>query len=125
MRRRRLLNILADHADALNCEGAEGLVSASCLPGYGAFSEEASLWGLLQLAQAVKRALVPMATDGLFRSGLKARLVDSEMEMTGERPFPHKIWVGAAVAGSVLSLILIVGRLYASLDRSRSAATAV
>jgi hypothetical protein len=85
-----------------------------------------SLVTLLQLAQAVKRALVPVSLDGLFRSELRTRLAEAETEMVEERPFPRKIWLGAAVAGSALSvigLLLLVLRFVSG--RSRPAATAV
>lgn len=121
MKRRELLDLLADHADELNrSEDAVDFDLVGWLADYGSTTAMPSLLALLQLAQAVKRALVPVQPSALFRSELGFRLVQEEL--VGKRPFPREVWWGAAAAG-VVGLVLLLFRFLSG--RSRSTVTAV
>lgn len=122
MKKQELLDLLADHAQALNDEGAERLDTATWLVDDGPAARGSSVVALLQLAQAVKRVLVPVEPSALFQSELRAKLERGESEAAGKRPFSREVWLGAAAAGAVGLLFLIVRLLS---NRSRPAATAV
>ncbi|MCP4429005.1 MAG: hypothetical protein GY803_31355 [Chloroflexi bacterium] len=122
MKKRQLIELLADHAEALNRVENDGrLDTAAWLADYESTANQSPLLVLLQLAQAVKRALVPIQPSALFQSELRMRLAQASGEMAGKRPFPRSVQVGA-IAGLV-GLLLLVLRLVS--NRSRAAATAV
>ena len=88
--------------------------AAAWLAGYG-LTARPSLLPLLQLAQALKRALIPMSSSASFRADLRAQLARMDVAAQTSRPFSRSIWLGATIAGSVLSLaglILLISRRF-------------
>lgn len=127
--KREMIDILADHADALaSIEDADEMDSAAWLEKRGPSSNRPSLLLLLQLAQALKRVLVPVSPSPLFQSELGLRLSVKEHPAQEKRPLSRGVWVGAAVAGSALSVIglaiLLLRRIRFGSNRASSAATA-
>lgn len=106
MKQCELIDLLADHADALN-RGADHDDVSEWLANDGLFANAASILALLQLAQAVKRALVPVTLSPLFQSELKRRLLNEEGVVDEKRPFPKTIWLGAAVSVIGLAIYLL------------------
>ena len=102
MKRRELVDLLADHAEALNVGAGD-----DWLAGAGSFTAVSSLLSLFQLAQAVKRALVPVAPSPLFRADLKRQLVQSPVISEAKRPFPVTIVVGTAVSVIGFTIFLL------------------
>ncbi len=125
MKRRTLVNLLADHADLLNRRDTDDLDVAAWLADYGPVQSMSSLLTLLQLAQAVKRALVPVEPSPLFQAELETRLVRGEGEATRKRPFSREVWLGAAAAGLIGILLFVLRRMRFVSNRSQPAATAV
>ena len=125
MKRRTLVNLLADHADLLNRRDTDDLDVAAWLADYGPVRGMSSLLTLLQLAQAVKRALVPVEPSPLFQAELETRLARGEGEVMGKRPFSREVWLGAAAAGLVGILFLALRRVRFVSNRSHPATTAV
>ncbi|MEJ2746837.1 MAG: hypothetical protein P8183_02810 [Anaerolineae bacterium] len=99
MKRHELIDLLADHADALNEGAGYDDVSAGLTNG-------SSVVALLQLAQAVKRVLVPVSPSPFFQLELKGRLLQDE-DSVGKRPLPKTIWLGAAVSVVGLAIFLL------------------
>lgn len=104
MKRRELVNLLADHADALNHADGD---DASWLNYHAPLPPAPSLLTLLQLARAVQRVLVPVTPSPLFQAALKDQLVESELSIEKKRPFPKTIWLGTAVSVVGLTLYLL------------------
>lgn len=103
MKRREMVALLAEHADALNDDTA-----VTWLADHSSVTAVSSMRTLLQLAQAVQRVMVPVAPSLLFQTSLKKQLAQSELESEEKRPFPKTIWVGAAV--SVVGLVIFLVR---------------
>ena len=106
MKRRELVDLLVDHADALN--QGDGVAEQSLLPAVSSWLT------LFYLARAVKRVLTPVELSPVFRSDLKVQLVESEMAVVGKRPFPLTFWLSV--------LVPVIGLVIFLLRRSRSAA---
>jgi len=122
MKKRGLIELLADHAEALNqAEDKDNLDTAGWLTAYSPAEKSLSLLTLLQLAQAVKRALTPIDPSPFFLSELKSQLAQNNGGMVEKRPFSREMWL-ALIAGLV-GLLLLVFRFL--MGRSRTTATAV
>lgn len=106
MKQRELIDLLADHADALNI-GADHDDVSEWLANDGLLANAPSILVLLQLAQAVKRALVPVTLSPLFQSELKRRLLYEERVALEKRPFPKTLLLGAAVSVIGLTIYLL------------------
>jgi hypothetical protein len=104
MKRRELVDLLADHADVLNDNEAD---AAGWVDNRVPLTAVSTLLTLLQLAQAVKRVLVPVAPSPVFRSALKTQLSQAELCGDGKRPLAKTIWVGAAVSVIGLTIYLL------------------
>ncbi|MCB9423314.1 MAG: hypothetical protein H6667_26200 [Ardenticatenaceae bacterium] len=104
MKQHELIDLLADHADALN----RGEDVSVWLAEHEWAANISSVLVLLQVAEAVKRALVPAAPSLLFRSELKNRLLANDVYVVEKRPFPKTLWLGAAV--SVIGLVIFLLR---------------
>lgn len=128
MKRKELLNLLANHADALNrAADPAALDSTGWLANYGLAGNVRSIISLLQIAKAVKQVLIPVRPSTLFRDELGQRL--EVAEPTATSPLRRRVWVGAAAVGSILSLVgitlLLMRRLRLPSNRSRPMTTAV
>lgn len=110
MKRRELVNLLADHADALTVGAGD-----DWLAGADSLTAVSPLFSLFQLAQAVKRVLVPVTPSPLFRDDLKRQLVQSTVVAEKKRPFLVTIVVGAVV--SVIGLTIYLLRRLRVADR--------
>lgn len=104
MMQRELVDLLADHADALN-RGVEG--DDEWLADGGLLINAPSVLVLLKLARAVKQVLIPVTPSPFFQSELKVRLLQMEDVSEEKRPFPKTIWVGAAVSVIGLAIYLL------------------
>lgn len=111
MKRRELVDLLADYADALN-RGDDD--AAGWLANHASLTSVSSLLSLLQLAQAVQRVLVPVTPSPLFQTALKDQLIQSELCIEEKRPLPKTIWLGAAM--SVIGLIIYLLRRFRLAD---------
>jgi hypothetical protein len=105
MKQRELIDLLADHADALNRRADHDV--SEWLANDGLLANASSILVLLQLAQAVKRALVPVTLSPLFQSELKRRLLYEERVALEKRPFPKTLLLGAAVSVIGLAIYLL------------------
>ncbi len=122
MKKRQIIETLADHAEALNqTDGNLGLDAENWLSAYGPAERSLSFLTLLQLAQAVKRALIPIDPSPFFLSQLASQLAQNDGVMVKKRPFPRQFLL-PLIAGLV-GLGLLVFRLLTG--RSRAATTAV
>jgi hypothetical protein len=101
MKRRELVDMLSEHADALNDGTAVTWLADHPL------TAVSSILTLLQLAQAVKRVLVPVTPSPIFQAALKKQLAQQEIETEEKRPFPRAILVGAAVSVIGLAIFLV------------------
>ncbi len=122
MKGKVLLDILVDHADALNVSNDVELFDTNVwIADYlGDRTHLVSLLSLLQLAQSIKRVMLPTRPSSSFRQDLHWDLVQ---EVAGEdeltRPLNQAWWWGAAV-GSVVSITgLLFLRRYRSLSSSQ------
>ena len=106
MKRRELINLLADHADALN-KGTDPEDVTEWLAASDLLVNASSMLTLLQLARAVKQTLVPVAPSPFFHSELKRRLARKEEVKNKKRPFPKTILLGAAVSVIGLTIFLL------------------
>ncbi len=102
MERPYLVDLLADHADALN-EGT----AVAWLAEHPSLTAVSSILTLLQIAQAVKRVLVPVTPSPIFQATLKKQLAQPGIEFEEKRPFPTAILVGAAVSIVGLAIFLV------------------
>jgi hypothetical protein len=106
MNNRVVLSLLSDHADALNdAEDPSEFDSRAWLSGHAPSQKKQSLL-LLELAQAIKRALVPVTTPQPFRSELR-QLLDaaSPAALTVKRSYHRALLWGAASVGLFLILL--------------------
>jgi hypothetical protein len=102
LKRRELLDLLSEHADALNDDTA-----VTWLADHPSLTAVSSILALFQLAQAVKRVLVPVPPSPIFQAALKKQLAQSEIEAEEKRPFPRTILLGAAVSAIGLAIFLV------------------
>ncbi len=102
MKRCEIVDLLADHADALN-ENADMV----CLANSASLTAVSSVRTLLHLAQAVQRVMVPVTLSPSFQMELKDLLAQSELTIEEERPFPTTIVLGTAVSLIGLTLYLL------------------
>jgi hypothetical protein len=100
MQKEDLLDVLADHADALN----RGHDSAShWLARYPV--HEAELRILFHLASEIKKALVPVDVPDQFRLRLHHGLLIQPLPLSDDAAGrPNRVWLGVAAVGSLLSL---------------------
>jgi hypothetical protein len=105
MKQRELIDLLADHADALNREADQDV--SEWAANSGRLANVPSVLALLQLAQAVKRVFVPVSPSPLFWLELRTRLQQEEDSVVEKRPFPKTIVVGAAVSAIGLTIYLL------------------
>jgi hypothetical protein len=119
MRKKVLLDLLDEHADALRrIEDAAGFDSRAWL----AVRRPAGaghILVLLQLAQAVKQALVPVQMDEKFTSELQKSLLEMAPAPVADERSPQRhlfFWAAAAVG---LSLFML-RRLKVGHDRRQS-----
>ena len=107
----KLLDLLADHADALNESGdAAGFDTAVWLT-QRAPTYSQNLLSLLQLAKSLKLTLKPVKPSVFFRSDLRNQLEQSALTDMAEKSIGRLLWLVAAVIGSVVSIIVILHRL--------------
>lgn len=99
-----LTEILAAHADCLNegiCRKEDYL---AMFPDY-----RAQLAPLLEVAEAVKGALLPVRLDNAFRENLKAELLRAAPQYLESQAHqtegPSRRWLIGAAVGSALSMI--------------------
>lgn len=104
MKRRELVDLLADYADALNLGNDDAV---RWLDNRMPLQSVSSLLSLLQLAQAVKRVLVPVPLSPSFQMELKDQLTESELYIDEKRPLPKTIMVGTAVSILGLAIFLL------------------
>lgn len=104
MKQRELIDLLADHADALNREADYDV--SEWAANHDRLASVPSVLALLQLAQAVKRALVPVSPSPLYRLELQMRL-QQEDSVIMKRPFPKTLVLGAAVSVVGLAIYLL------------------
>lgn len=109
MKRNILLDLLADHADTLNrCDDVDTFNSQAWLSTRQP-SENKQIILLLQLAQAIKRVLIPVPTPSPFRSELRQVLAEGprDVRLAGKPSLRHLVLLGAA---AVLGLSVIALR---------------
>jgi len=126
-RRSHIEETLAEHADALlHDERAAGQLARA----YSA--TEPGLGGLLQLAHAVKQALVPVDPKAAYVAGLRAQLTSAAGSITEEhsadqprvlmriRRVPPAVVIAAitSVVGSALAVIAILSHRRRSTARN-------
>ena len=104
MKRRELVDLLADYADALN-EGDDD--AARWLDNHVPLKSFSSFVTLLQLAQAVKEVLVPVTPSPSFQVVLKDQLTQSDIVIEEKWPVPKTILVGTAVSVIGLTIYLL------------------
>ena len=116
-----VVEVLAAHADRLMDDGPESEDYLNLFPAY-----RAELTPLLEIAERVKAALVPVTPSPAFEAGLKQDLLAAAIQRAEERESRKQVsflrrrglLIGAAV-GSVLS---VAGIITALLLRQRSIA---
>ena len=107
----KLLDLLVDHADMLNRhEDVAELDTAVWLNQY-ASAHTHNLLPLLQLAQSIKLALRPVRPPTLFKTELRQQLQQSSLTGVAKRSIGRFLWLGAAIIGSTVSIIVILRRL--------------
>jgi hypothetical protein len=113
MRRNKIINVLATHADRRAGDSSDDQDDLLLSP-----ADQAEVTSLLRLSQRLKETLAPVAPSLAFRQQLRGSLISTAVERAGERardshiPFLRRRWVliGAA-AGSVLSVAGIVAAI--------------
>jgi hypothetical protein len=98
MKTRDLIELLADHADALN-QGRD--TTAALLNHYGQDTPDLATW--LSLARSLKASLEPVAPADAFKANLHQQLLQSRPNPTSQ-PIRSIWWIGAAAVGSLLPL---------------------
>jgi hypothetical protein len=98
MKTKDLIELLADHADALN-QGRD--TTAALLNHYGHDTPE--LATLLSLARSLKTAMEPVAPAAAFKANLYHQLRQGHLTPTPQ-PVRSIWWIGAATVGSLLPL---------------------
>jgi hypothetical protein len=107
MTNKRMLDLLADHAEALNrCEDVAAFDTAVWLTHYNPVDNQAIL-PLLQLAQKVKLALAPTHPSHYFRHKLKQDLTQKAFDPMMGNSIGRFIWLLAAFIVSLIGIILI------------------
>jgi hypothetical protein len=107
----KLLDLLANHADALNeSEDVEGFDTAVWLAQHH-ITPTKGILPLLQLARSIKLTLTPVAPPAFFRAELRQQLEQSSLTKIAERSIGRIIWLIAAIIGSIVSIIVILHRL--------------
>ncbi len=109
MKKRALLNLLSEHADALTAsERAGELDPEAWLRSRAAIGLD-DLLTLLGLAQAIKRVLVPVVAPAVFQAELRGKLLEYPRLQPADRSrLDHRILLfGAAVIGVGL---LVLGK---------------
>lgn len=102
MRRKKLLTLLAEHAEALN-EGGDAFDSLDWLKSQPL--EAQRVLPLLKLAEAVKRVLVPVRPSPQFRHHLRQRLNTPATQSPMTTPSSTRwVWWSTAVLGTLLSV---------------------
>ncbi len=113
MRRRKIADILAAHADRRVGDSSDDQDDLLPSP-----ADQAEVTSLLRLSQRLKETLAPVAPSLAFRQQLKGSLISAAVKRAEERardshiPFLRRRWVliGAA-AGSALSVAGIVAAI--------------
>jgi hypothetical protein len=122
---RKLLDLLANHADALNeNEDVSDFDTAVWLAQQAAVQTNGIL-PLLQLAKSVKLALTPVTPPALFKAELQQQLEQSSLTKIAQRSIGRIIWLIAAVIGSIVSIIVILRRLKISPVESDAMGTVI
>lgn len=105
MRKKALIDLLSKHADALiQWEDPSGLDSRAWLAGRLP-ADTGQVLAMLQLAQAVGQALVPVQIGSQYRSELRRSLLETTpaLEADMRRPDRHVFyWAAAAAIGLAL-----------------------
>ena len=107
----KLLNLLADHADALNKSGDAATFDTVAWLAQHTPMPSQNLLPLLQLAKSVKLALEPVAPPPFFKSELRQQLQHSPLTGMAKRSIGRLFWLIAAIVGSIVSIIVILRRL--------------
>jgi hypothetical protein len=122
---RKLLDLLADHADALNdSEEVLGFDTAAWLAQHHV-TQTKGLLPLLQLAKSIKLTLTPVPPPAPFKAELRQQLEQSALTKMARRSIGRIIWLIAAVIGSIVSIIVILRRLKVLPVESDAVGTAV
>lgn len=122
---RKLLDLLANHADALNeSEDVMKFDTAVWLT-QQAGAQTKGILPLLQLAKSVKLALTPVTPPTLFKTELRQQLEQTSLTKIAKRSLGRIIWLVAAVIGSIVSIIVILRRLKILAVESDAMRTAV
>jgi F0F1-type ATP synthase membrane subunit c/vacuolar-type H+-ATPase subunit K len=116
-----IVEVLAAHADQLANSETDAEDYANLFPAH-----EAELASLLQVAQQIKRVLVPVTPSPEFETGLKRDLLAAALQRANAKPtkqqtsllYRRRFLIGAAI-GSAISLVGIIAAL---LLRQRSTA---
>jgi hypothetical protein len=119
-----VVEVLAAHADHLVDDGPESENYLNLFPAY-----RAELTPLLEIAERVKAALLPVTPSPAFEAGLKQDLLEAAIQRAEEKEEKKRVsflrrrgvLIGAAVVGSALS---VAGIIAALLLRQRATARA-
>lgn len=112
MKTNTLIELLADHADALN-QGRD--TTAALLNHHG--QDTPDLATLLTIARSLKTVMEPVTPAAAFKANLHQQLRQAPHTDTTPQPIRSIWWIGAATIGSLLSL---AGLLIWFLRRPRS-----
>ena len=107
----KLLDLLANHADALNESGDVSGFDTAVWLNQHATPHTPNLLPLLQLAKSVKLALHPVQPPTLFKVELRQQLEQSSLTGIARRSIGRFLWLVAAIIGSIVSIIVILRRL--------------
>ena len=105
-----LLNLLADHADALNESGDVAGLDTAVWLNHHASTQAQALWPLFHLAKSVKLALHPVQPPAFFKAELRQQLEQSSVTGIDHWAIGRFVWLTAALLGSVVSIIVILRR---------------
>lgn len=120
-----LLNLMADHADALNeSEDVARFDTAVWFIPHTP-SPTQNLLSLLHLAKSIKLALNPVQPPAFFKAELRRQLEQSSFTGIAQRSIGRFLWLIAAVLGSIVSIIVILRRLKVLPNESDVMGTAV
>ncbi len=107
----KLLDLLADHADALNESGDEAGFDTAVWLNQHTTTHTPNLLPLLNLAKSVKLALHPVQPPAFFKAELRQQLEQSSLTGIAKRSIGRFLWLIAAIIGSIVSIIVILRRL--------------
>lgn len=126
MDKSEVLTLFSDHADALNLATETTSFDSKAWLSTHYPAEAQQVLMLLQLAQAIKWALVPLSTPQPFRTELKSLLSQSSRgdTVSGKRSYHGAFLWGAAALGLLL-LVLRRLRLSQGQQHSHSITSAV